>query len=319
MLFQKYLSESFCREFTEVKGSSLQLGIFMATVLGIKPLMDDWIPMDRLGEFKKICKKYGLKVREDVIFVNVFQGNLPDNIIGKKYLTTTSAYGYPVDSKTNGQIHLFISRHNNLLRNAMWYPVIIKNRVINQPRIDGLKYGYALGYPECCIKFFRRYNDWFKYSYLYEAYINTKNKASFLCNPFLKDTTFSYIYHMPCSYSCAETMKLTLRLRKEIEKREPKYVKLTDKYLKMPLLVIYEKKYYCFDGTLKGDEIKYKKFFFSSTDLTKDSYGEYLQEADTLKLKGRRIILLKRGKILNKIDVILNSLAPEFPFLIRFL
>lgn len=318
MLFKRYIPKSFCREYVEIKGNSTQLGMFMATVLGIKPLMDDWIPTDKLEEFKKICKRYRLKIREDVIFQSVSKENIPFSVLGREYLTTTTAYGYPLNSNKDGQVHLFISKEKIFLRKGMWYPLIIKNRVIFQPRIDSLKYGYVLGYPECCIRFFRKYNDWLKYSYLYEAFKNTEKRPSFLCNPFLKGTSFSYIYHMPCSYSCLETIKLAGKLRKEIKKREPQYVELTDKYLKMPFLVFYERKFYCFEGVLNDNEIKYKKVYFSSPDKSKDTYSKYFRDANSLRLQGRRLIILKNNRVLKEIDIKLNNFAPEYPFLIKF-
>ena len=137
-------------------------------------------------------------------------------------------------------------------------------------------------------------------------------------NPFLKDTPFSYIYHMPCSYSCEETIRLAGKLRKEIKKREPEYSGLIDRYLEMPYLVFYERKFYCFEGTLRGNEIKYTDFYFPSPDAAKDTYGQYLQRADSLRLQGREVILLKRNKVLNKIEVGLTDFAPEYPFLIQF-
>jgi len=318
MFLGKYIPKNFCRDYVEIKGNSLQLGMFMATVLGLKPLMDDWIPVNKLNEFKKLCRRYKLKVREDIIFVNISKENVPDNVLGKENLTTTCAYGFPLSSNKEGLVHVFISKDKALLKRGMWYPVIVKKRVIFPPRIDHLKYGYVLGYPECCIKFFRKYNDWRKYSYLYEAYINTKSLPSFLCNPFLKDTAFSYIYHMPCSYSCKETIKLASKIRKEIKKREPEYVRLTDTYLKMPFLVFYEKKYYCFEGELKDNEVRYKNVFFIPSDINKDIYGEDFKKADALKLIGRRIILFKKNRIFKTIEVELNNFAPEFPFLIKF-
>lgn len=318
MFFNKYTPKSFCREFVDIKGNSLQLAMFMAVVLGIKPLMDDWVPVDKIEEFKKVCRQYGLKVREDIIFNNAAEENIPDKVLGKQYLSTTRAYGFSLNSRKDEQVHLFISKDKNNLRKGMWYPVIIKNRVIFQPRIDGLRYGYVLGYPECCIKFFRRYNNWLKYNHLYEIYINTKNKFSFLCNPFLKDNTFSYIYHMPCSYSCVATIKLAGRLRREIKKRDPKFIELADQFLKMPFLVFYERKYYCFNGVLNNNEIKYKDFYFPYSGRNKDIYGEHFKLADSLRLKGRRIVLLKKNKILKRIDIKCNSFVPEYPFLIQF-
>lgn len=318
MIFKTYIPKYFCREYTEVKESSLQLAMFMAVVLGLKPLMDDWIPINKLREFKKICRNLGLKVREDVIFSNIAKENAPDNILGREYLTTTSAYGYPADSGKGGEVHVFISKCKKHLNYGMWYPVIIRDRVIFQPRADSLKYGYMLGYPECCIKFFRKYNDWLRYSNLYQAYINTKDTPSFLCNPFLKDTPFSYIYHMPCSYSCHETIKLAGKLRFEINKREPGYVKLADEYLQMPFLVFYEKKYYCFKGELKNNLLEYKKVYFCSPDKMNDIYGEFFRNANSLELQGRCIILYRDKNMIQSIDIPLQNFAPEYPFLTQF-
>ncbi|MBL7197461.1 MAG: hypothetical protein ISS47_05140 [Candidatus Omnitrophica bacterium] len=318
LLFKPYSPKSFCREFVEVKGSSLQLGMYMALVLGFKPLLDDWVPKERLSEFKKICRKYKIYVREDVIFVNIHKDDIPPYVLGKKYLTTTSAYGYPVESDIEGQVHLFLSKDKNLLKKGMWYPVIIKDRAISPPRADHLNYGYVLGYPDCCIRFFKKYNNWLKYSYLYEAYRNTRGLPLFFCNPFFKDTTFSYIYHMPCSYDCKKTSILVNKLREEIKIREPDYVKITDQYLKMPFLVFYERKFYCFEGQLKGNLLEFRKVYFPSPDESKDIYGEEFRKADSLKLQGREIFLYRKGKILKTISVPLNEFAPEFPFLIQF-
>ncbi len=318
MVLQRYIPKSFCRDYVDIKGNSMQLGMFMATVLGIKPLMDEWIPTERIKDFRKICRNYGLHIRESVIFNNVAKGEVSDRVLGKQGITTTSAYGYPLNSGKTGSVHLFISKDKKLLAKGMWYPVIIKDRVINQPRIDGLKYGYVLGYPDCCIKFFRKYNNWIKHSYLYQAYVNTKGSPTFLCNPFLKNLSYSYIYHMPCSYSCSGTIKMVTRLRQEIKKREPKYVELTDRFLKMPFLVFYERKLYCFEGSLKGNEIKYKSFYFPCPDNSKDEFSQYLKQADRLSLNGRKISFFKGRDLIRQVEVKLNTFAPEYPFLISF-
>lgn len=313
-----YYPKKFYRKYVQIKGNASQLGIFMACVLGIKPFMDDWIPKDKLIEFKKMCKDYGLKTREDVIFINIPKDKLPDNILGKQFLTTTHGYGLPLKTNAQGEVHLFISKDEKTLNKGMWYPVIVRDRVIFHLRADGLKYGYTLGYPECCIKFFRKFNDYLRYSHLYEAYINTESKFSFLCNPFLKDTSFSYIYHMPCSYDCKETIKLAGRLRKEIQKREPDYVKLADQYLKMPFLVFYERKIYCFDGILKENTIRYNKVYFVPPDSSNNLYLNDFKQADSLRLEGRRILLFKKDKLIKIINVELKNFAPEYPFLIQF-
>ncbi|MCX5700453.1 MAG: DUF483 domain-containing protein [Candidatus Omnitrophica bacterium] len=292
--------------------------MYMSLVLGFKPLMDDWIPVKKLAEFRKACHKYKIYMREDVVFDHRKKNEIKSNVLGKDCLTTTCAQGLPFKEGAGGFLHIFLSKDKNILKKGVWYPLVIKNRVIFQPRIDNLKYGYVLGYPDCCVKFFSKFNNWKKYSFLYEAYKNTRNKPSFLCNPFLKATSFSYIFHMPCSYSCKNTISLVNNLRKEIKKKEPYFVALTDSYLKSVFLVFYEDKSYCFDGDLKDDLLRYRTAYYTFPGKTKDIYGKNLKKADSLKLESRKLILYHRNKVNEIIDVPMNSTAPEFPFLIKF-
>lgn len=315
-----YVPKSFCREFTDIKGNSLQISMYMALVLGHKPLMDDWIHHDKLVQFKRICRQYKIHIREDAVFLNINKSNIPAFVIGKDSLTSTSAYGAPLNAANSGEVHVFLSMNRSLLKKGMWYPLIAKDRVIFQPRADSLNYGHVLGYPDCCIKFFRKFNNWFKYSYLYEIYKNTKQGPSFLCNPFLKDMVYSYIYHMPCSYDCKDTIRLAGNLRKDIKKREPDFVRFADTYLKMPFLVFCERKVCCFDGdVVAANVIRYRKAHFVKPDISKDIYGADLSKADMLELRGREILLSRNGKPYKTIVVPLSDFAPEYPFIIQFL
>jgi len=260
-----------------------------------------------------------LALKEDVIFKNIDKYSLPENIVGRQHITTTSAYGYPPGSRIGDQVHVFIAKKPSDLKKGMWYPVIINDRVILQPRIDSLKYGYALGYPDCCVKFFRKYNNWDKFSYLYESFRNTKGSPSFLCNPFFKDTPFSYIYHMPCSYNCPATMELAARLRREISRREPDFTRLIDDRLKMPFVVFYERKFYCFKGRINGDVLDYQDIYFPSPDPSKDTYGKYFCAADRLILKNHVLTLFRGDKVFIRLPVNpKRGPNPEYPFLIQF-
>jgi len=317
-LVNSYMPDNFCREFVEIKGDSHQLGMYMALVLGLKPLMDDRIFIEKLAEFKKICKKYKIHVRESIIFLRVPKAKIPKYVIGKENLSTTSGFGFPVNSAKQGMVHVFLSKNKNILKKAMWYPAIIKNRVIFPPLADQFKYGYALGYPDCCIKYFKKYNDWEKYNYLHRAYENTKGKASFLCNPFLKETGYSYIYHMPCSYACKKTMKQVQKLREEIKKYEPGYVGLTDNFLKKPCLVFFERRMYCFTGKIRNGVLEYSDFQFTSLEKDRDIYGKYLEQANRLKIKNHQVILYKGRSITKILPLLSKNKVQETPFLIDF-
>jgi hypothetical protein len=124
---------------------------------------------------------------------------------------------------------------------------------------------------------------------------------------------------MPCRYDCPATIRLAGRLRKEIFKKEPEYVRKMDAYLKQTFLVFYERKFYALVGAvLKGDTLHYQQAVFVSHDATRNEYGEDLAGADALRLHGRQLTLLRNGKTLKTILIPLNAFAPEHPFLVTF-
>ncbi len=317
--FKPFYPKNFCRDFIEVKGNSGQLIVFMAVVLGLKPFMDIWIKQDRLKAFAKMCKKYGLYLKVDCLFKNVLQAKIKDKAIGGTTLTSTVEYGLPQEVDfSRARVHVFISRNKNLLRKGMWYPVIVKDRVFWPPRADILRYGFVLGYPDCCVKFFRKYNDWSSYSYLYQTYRNSK-KYSYLDNPLLKDDYYSYIYHMPCSFNCKKTVSYVKKLRGEVKKREPKFIKMVDERLKLPFLVFYEKKIYAFKGKLLNNkELLYSEIYFVNAESERNVYMEELAKGNRLKLNGKIIYIYNGKNKVNTIESTKEGFAPETPFLVQF-
>lgn len=322
-MFEQFLPKKFCRDFAEIKFTSSQLTMIMATIKGIKPCMDDWVRVDRFDAYQKICKRYGLFVKPDTIFKVVKKDDLPENIIGKQRLTTTTAFGLSLDNPDkDGAVHVFISKTKKNLDNAFkngWYPLIIKNRVIDKPLADAFKFGYDLGYPKCCVAFFQKYNNWNKYSNLYEIFKNTpENKYCYLCNPFTKDMTYSYIYHMPCSYNCEETIKLTKRIKEAIKEEEPEFVRKIDEHLRLPSLVFYERKIYAFEGKLQNKKLHYKEVYFIGQISENNLYEADLKRGDCIFIEGKDVLILKKERLIKRIKWQAKDFAPEAPFIIQF-
>lgn len=324
-MFESYIPEKFCREFVEIKGYSGQLALIMAVIKGIKPCMDDWVSMDKYDSYLKICGKYGLCVMPDAVFKMVSRSSVEGNIIGSERLVTTIALGQPFDRRKNSKnlsVHVFISRSKENLRKCFeqgWYPLIIDNRLIEKPLVDNFKFGYRLGYPSCCVDFFHKYNNWFKYSYLFEAFRNTKSKAyNYLCNPFLKNSTYSYIYHMPCAYDCPQTAELAKDVRAAICEEDPLFAHKIDRHLTLPVLVFYETRIYAFEGSIKGERLYYKNFYYTEIDQENDVYGKDLQKGDCLFIDNRSVVILKKGRPIKKICCKRKAFAAEHPFLVQF-
>ncbi len=316
--FERVLPERFCREFADFRGDAHQIVMYMSLVLGIKPLLDDWIPGSRLEEFIAICTSYGLHVRADALHRSVDRRALSDEIVGKEYITSTSAIGFPLKTEIDGTVHVFVSREKELLSRGMWYPVIVRNRIIEQPRIDILKYGEVLGYPSCCVRFFREYNNWSRYNFLREIHSRSVGAAHCYCNPFTKDAVYSYIYHMPCSYRCRETISLVSRLRSEIQKREPGFVEVIDRHLMLPFLVFYERKFYAFDGFIDDERLYYSHVYFPDSWKPGNVYLKLLQSGNNLHISDGTVHIFTGRREVARICAEMRENEYECPFLIQF-
>lgn len=308
------------RDFIEIKGDRHQLNVFISVALGLKPVIDDWITKFKLPAYIKMCHKYGLEIGIDMALYDIDNLDLKKSV-GGETLTTTIARGIlPELADSNDVIHVFVGRKKENIKKALangWYPLEIGGRIIQKPYIDLLKFGYDLGYPECCVKFFRRYNDWSKYSHLYEIYKNTKGEPSFLCNCLAK-AYHGYIYHMPCSFNCLETKKIVSTIRERMMQESSDLVAETDKFLKKPYLVLYEDKVYAFDGELKNKILSYKKVFFVAKASVHNIYQKILEKGDSLKVIKDNVIILKSNRQIAVIKPDKNNINLQKPFLIQF-
>lgn len=302
-----YKPKSFCREYVEIKRDSNQLMQFMATVLGIKKAYDDWFPLDKIDKIEGICKDYNLKYKFDWIFVP--KKEVSNVISGGERLPTTKMMGFPFEERfkdiENASVHVFFSKSKENLELSFkngWYPLIIKNRAIHKPYIDILRFGYFLGYPNCCINFFRKYNNHLRYNYLFEVLNNTKTKPNIYCNPLLKDHTFSYIYHMPCSYDCKNTIAYVKSFREELERLEPKLVEKTDLMLAKPLFIFKEQNAYLFNGFVEKNAINYSSFIFVGNNIneTNPRFIDSLNKGDNIEIRNKDIIIHNGSKEIYK-------------------
>lgn len=331
--FARYVPQSFCREYVEIRGSSVQLSMFMSLVLGIKPLMDDWVDFTRLDDYLRMCRALGLHVRVDSAFLDIPREQVAAHVVGREALSSTIALGFPRGVAESGALdglfaelghrptyHVFVSRERELLKRGMWYPLVVRGRIIWPPYIDVLKYGAVLGYPACCVRFFRERNDWARYSFLAEINRRSLGKpAHFLCNPLTKDCTYSYIYHMPCSWHCQATRALAQRLRQAIAAEEPQFVEEIDRHLLLPALVFYERKHYVFVGECVGPRaLRYSQVFYPDGAPEGREYLGRLRAGDELELAEGRVRIFGSGRLLDEIVPRQEGFAPEEPFLVQF-
>lgn len=313
-IIEPYTPKNFGKDFFELRGSS-QYPMFIAAVLGLKPLFDDWVSVNNYSKYIDVCRKYGLLVETDMVFSRT--NTSKKDIVGGENINTTFFEGKKfADRKSDDEIHVFVSKDRNSLVEAKkfgWYPLVINNRSINRPYINGMHFGKCLGYPDCCIDFFRKYNNWHLYSCPYEIYKNTKiikGKAvgSYYCNSFLMDNTYSYIHHFPCSYRCRKTIDLGKEIEKKISEIEPEFIDKTKKLLKMPLLVFNEKNFIIFDGVLSKDGKSYGLNYALSQYISNPfrpeetiDFYDSIRDGSSILMQNNEIIVRSNSTVIKKI------------------
>ncbi len=307
----QYVPKKFAKEYVRLKNSD-QYPMFVAAALGVKRSYDDWIDVNVFDEFRNICKDYGLFIETDVVFRTPKTGKA--GIVGAENITTTFQVGERFHEKMKeGEVHVFVSdsREDALKAKKFgWYSVVIGNRSINKPFVDHLRFGRLLGFPDCCVDFFRRYNNWRLYSHPHETYKNTEYdgkgaKGSYLCNNFLMDKTFFYIHHIPCSYRCENTIAYAADVENRIMDAEPGFVKKTRELLKRPLLVFGERNFMMFDGNMKGDEIRYRdSVYIDNPARPEDTVGFYdlVRKGDRILEKDGKLKICKGNRTIKTVD-----------------
>ncbi len=316
LLEQNYQPEHFGKEYCKLHTSS-QYPMFVATSLGIKPVFDDWIPVSKFDEFVQICRQYDMVVEPDVVFRHSSKDK--QNLVGGKNITTTYQDAHPFSKESKeGTVHVFVSRSKEKVLDAKkwgWYSVIINNRSTNKPFIDNLRFGFSLGFPDCCIDFFREYNNWHYYSHPFETYKNTlpetKSFGSYHCNNYMMDRTYFLIHHLPCSYQCKKTIALGKKIEEAIQKTEPKFIECAQRILKLPLLVFEEQNFIVCDGTLSREEeaesISYTNCHYFPNPSRKEATIDFF---DSIK-KGNKVVLEQNNLVIQQDEEVLKKIPKK--------
>jgi hypothetical protein len=310
MILEQYLPKRFGREYVGIKASQ-QYPMFVATALGLKASFDDWVDVSRYDEFVEMCRKYKLYVERDLIFDGISDDK--KSIIGGNNITTTFVAGKRFKEGETGRVHVFVSLSKEKALEAKktgWYNVVINNRSINKPFIDHLRFGIALGFPDCCVDFFRRFNDWNKYSHPLETLRNTpklpgRAKGSYYCNNFLMDNTFFFIHNLPCSYRCEKTIEYAKKLEAKFLEIEPEFAEKAVELLKKPLLVFGERNFVLFDGAYSDEEIKYRDCYYNRNPARlEESVGFFgdIMGGNRLRFEGNKLDIFKDDKLLRSVE-----------------
>jgi len=254
-----------------------QLPMFIAVIKGLKPAMTGVINQDSYTKLKEFCKKFNLSlIISDYKLINPPEELLKE-LKQKQKLPTTRNICVPLSNPNNGNIYFYISREEKDAINAKkfhWENQIINGRIVSTSFVDHINFGYAMGYPDCCIKKFintllMRLNP------TERAFIETKGKFSFYTNNLPMDHYYFLTHHHPCSFRCKKTIKKSKELLKAIKEDDEILAKKIEYHLKLPFLVMEEKLSIAFQGKIKNEEIYYKNCYLIGNPTDKLFFNKF--------------------------------------------
>ncbi len=302
-LFDSY-EPVYLRDIYQAKGGTGQLFLYYSVLAGLKPALDEWIPVGNLENYLRVCEKYGLLTEVESIFYNE-TSNAARQAIGSEFLTTTVACGAPFGADYEGRAHIYVSKSEEELdkiKRTGWYPLAVNNRIVTKPQIDYMWFGDSLGYPKCCIDYFAKVNNHSMYpNTLMLPFKNTKTKPNYLCNSLVKDT-YCYLYHIPCGFDCRATAELSAELQAYIRERDPGYAEYIDMHMKLNFLVFRERDIYAFDGVPEGNILKYNISAFVDSYLYPGDLMDVFSRCDALVVHEDKILATRNGKTVHTIN-----------------
>ena len=190
-------------EYFDLTGGAGLFPQFCAVVARLRPGMDCWIPARNLNAFTRFAERLGLAAAADCAFREL-PADMRERVVGAETLCTTHAIGVRIeDAREGDSVHMFVGvdkRATERLLACGWYPVVIEGRATHKPVVDHLDFGRALGYPECCVRFFETSNNWNKTNSYAEAYLNTQAAFDHRTNCFGKNLGYSLNFHLPCRF-----------------------------------------------------------------------------------------------------------------------
>lgn len=194
----------------DARGSAYILAQYFAVRAGARKSLDDWVPVQRLEAVRTMLRRLGLVIEGDCLFQALPKGEIAGLALSPTTRAAAAKYRPSRDRGSRGLLHVVVSTRRSWAEEALaagWYPLCVKSRVVTKPVIDHLRFGLALGYPQCCSQFFLERNDWPRFNTLTEAATQT---ASFgwSTNCLLKQSPFGLIFHMPCRFDCEPSERI---------------------------------------------------------------------------------------------------------------
>lgn len=310
----RYLNTSLYRQVLEFAPDGAQLPSLIAVASRLKPAMDLWVSPSQWEPLMDFIRDRGLRYCVGSYFDP--RSAEIDKVPEDSFTTTRAAMASAFTDAA--QAHVFLANTPERLRAVVesgWYPLVIGGTLIQDHVPHPVRFGTALGYPECCTRFFAQRNDWNNDNTFYASWQNTVGRPNYLCNGFLRHRMFSLAPHIPCSAACPSTLDYARRLLTAIANEAPAYAAEIERHLRSPVLSLSELRVYRFTGTVAGGpRIEYSdvEHVFSMGNAG-DALFESLRNGDACELSGNVVRIFRGGRQVDAYQARGDQNGPEVP------
>ncbi|MEE8519569.1 MAG: hypothetical protein V3S98_10640 [Dehalococcoidia bacterium] len=202
---------------------------------------------------------------------------------------------------------------------AVWYSVAVEDRIVRKPLIDHYRFGLALGYPKCCVRFFLRHNDWPRMNTLADAASNSA-RVCWETNSFPRHTPWMAVFHMPCSFDCSATRSQTIAVLEAVRGLDRQYAEYIERFMRQPVLVSNEVLCYALVGgrlTTTG-RVAYEEAIYLGGHQRSDAYGCSLTNGDEVTVSDGIIFVSRSGCLVDALETRCDRGVVEVPLLLMF-
>lgn len=256
--------------------------------------------------------------------------NMDDFKIKNKDFKKHNLIAVPSDEILFEKFNVYISKLKRYALEAKKcdpsYKIVKENKSFNE--VVGLvrKFSQLISYPKCCID--QYVESTFRSQNLSsnKTFLKIPNRIPFVFNNMLNGVSNIFIsFHVPCSFSCKNTLVYNQEIFNAIKKLSPSFAQEIEKLLKRPYLIFLQpqlsayaswdmRKGFMFKGKVKKNELVYSEALYFKTnypDYKKNKNPDDISDINRLIQKGDRIKFDSSGFIVylgkKKIGKFLNS------------
>lgn len=311
------------RRLVEIRSSEALLTQYVAVIAGLRHALDDWIPASNFRLFCELMAQHGLSVEADCVFKPLVNHS---TLEGRSLAPTTQATGLPypdgMDDSPQTRVHVIVSSRSDWAAETLaagWYPVFVDRRLVRKPLVDHRRLGIAFGYPDCCVDFFIKHNDWPRFNTLADA-AHASTRFRWHTNCLLKHSPWSTLFHMPCSFDCPATVDYSTKLLAALNEWDAGYAERIQASLQQCFLVISERLAYVLSNASVKDAARatYQKAIFVGAAAEHDRYADGLALGNELEISDGVVFIYNDGKLIHSFETRCDNGIAEVPLLLTF-